>query len=171
MLSFQKFSMFRLFPRSISLHNIVHILYNIYIYIYYTYIYNIIYYYILQIETFHSKYYFFNTLKFLKCLLKTLEKVENQPLVFCLQNALRLCMIIILPLFVAIGLIRNLKYLAPLSTVANILIGISTTVTFWYVFQDMPPVNTVPLVADWRKWPLFFGTAVFALEGIGVVSL
>lgn len=77
----------------------------------------------------------------------------------------------LLPFVIAMNLIRNLKYLAPFSMIANFLVGLCMTITFWYVFQDLHTSKTVPLVADWHKWPMFFGTAIFALEGIGVVSL
>lgn len=87
------------------------------------------------------------------------------------QMSDRWYMLMLLPLVIIMNLIRNLKYLAPFSMIANFLVGICMTITFWYVFQDVPSNKSLPYVQDWHQWPLFFGTAIFALEGIGVVSL
>lgn len=90
---------------------------------------------------------------------------------YVLELNVRWYMLMMLPLVIAMNLIRNLKYLAPFSMIANFLVGICMTITFWYVFQDVPSTKSVPYITDWHKWPLFFGTAIFALEGIGVVSI
>lgn len=66
-------------------------------------------------------------------------------------------------------LIRNLKFLTPFSMIANILIFVGIIITFTYIFADLPPVADRTGITDVPQWPLFFGTVIFALEGIGVV--
>ncbi|CAA9995095.1 unnamed protein product [Nesidiocoris tenuis] len=65
--------------------------------------------------------------------------------------------------------VKNLKYLTPVSLVAAILTCTGLGVTFFYVFRGLKDVETVRLFAPWEKLPLFFGTAIYAFEGIGVV--
>lgn len=82
---------------------------------------------------------------------------------------LQIYMLCLLPLLIVINLIRNLKYLAPFSMLANLLVGSSVAICFYYMFQDLPSVDARPKFSTWEELPLFFGTAIFALEGIGVV--
>lgn len=82
---------------------------------------------------------------------------------------LRIYMVALLPLLILINLIRNLKYLSPLSMIANVLVATGMGVTFYYIFIDLPPVSSRPQIVSITELPTFFGTAIFALEGIGVV--
>lgn len=81
----------------------------------------------------------------------------------------RVYMAALLPLLICTNLIRNLKYLSPLSMIANVLVATGIGITFYYIFTDIPSVDTRPPVAGLATLPGFFGTAIFALEGIGVV--
>ncbi|CAK1551555.1 unnamed protein product [Leptosia nina] len=65
--------------------------------------------------------------------------------------------------------IRNLKYLVPFSTLANILLLVVFGITMYYVFIDLPPITDREMVASITTWPLFMSTVIFAMEGIGVV--
>ena len=65
--------------------------------------------------------------------------------------------------------IRNLKYLSPVSMLANILQFIGLGIIFYYLLQDMPYTWERKTFASWGQLPLYFGTAIYAFEGIGVV--
>ncbi|XP_061705979.1 proton-coupled amino acid transporter-like protein pathetic [Cydia pomonella] len=65
--------------------------------------------------------------------------------------------------------IRNLKYLAPFSGVANILLVATFLICSYYICSDFPDLSTRPMSVDIGKLPLFIGTVIFAMEGIGVV--
>lgn len=71
---------------------------------------------------------------------------------------------------VMLCLVKNLKYLTPVSLVAAIMTAWGLTVTFYYILQELPNTSTVKAFAGWQHLPLYFGTAIYAFEGIGVVS-
>ncbi|KAF9406839.1 hypothetical protein HW555_012926 [Spodoptera exigua] len=81
----------------------------------------------------------------------------------------RVYMAVLLPLLILMNLIRNLKYLAPFSMIANLLVGTGMGITFYYLFQDIPSLSERLPFTRVERLPTFFGTAIFALEGIGVV--
>lgn len=65
--------------------------------------------------------------------------------------------------------VPDLKYLAPVSMVANIFMGTGLGITFYYLVWDLPPLSSVPLVATIENFPQFFSITIFAMEAIGVV--
>ncbi|KAH9504004.1 hypothetical protein Btru_067524 [Bulinus truncatus] len=65
--------------------------------------------------------------------------------------------------------VRNLHMLAPFSTFANILTITGLIVTFQYIVQDLPNASDRPTYSNLNELPLFFGTAIFAVEGISLV--
>ncbi|XP_047519740.1 proton-coupled amino acid transporter-like protein pathetic [Pieris napi] len=78
------------------------------------------------------------------------------------------CVLTLVPLALLCQ-IRNLKYLVPFSTIANILLLGVFGITLYYVFLDLPPITDREMVASITTWPLFMSTVIFAMEGIGVV--
>merc|ERR1711892_19068 len=66
--------------------------------------------------------------------------------------------------------IKNLKYLSPCSILANILEFVGLGIIFYYIFATpLPSSDSVPWFTSPVKFPIFFGTAIFAFEGISVV--
>lgn len=77
--------------------------------------------------------------------------------------------IILFPILLS-ALVRNLKYLAPLSLVANAFMITGICTTFYFTTQDIPSPERRDYIASISSIPLYFGTAIFAFEGIGLVS-
>lgn len=78
---------------------------------------------------------------------------------------LRWYILALLPLLILINLVRNLKHLAIFSVIANIFVALCLIITAYYVLTDLPSPSERPAVAHYNKFPLFLGTAIFALEG------
>ncbi|CAH2215809.1 jg878 [Pararge aegeria aegeria] len=77
-------------------------------------------------------------------------------------------MFVFVPILI-ICMIRNLKYLTPFSTLANVLMAIGVGAVLYEATQDLPPVDSRVYLASWSQLPLYFGTAIYAFEGIGLV--
>jgi len=80
--------------------------------------------------------------------------------------------LIVVVFLIPLVFIRNIKNLAPLSIVANIGImgGLALVLYYILVYKELRSVSRLPLIKDWQEIPLYFGTAIYAFEGIGVVS-
>ncbi|XP_017133923.1 proton-coupled amino acid transporter-like protein pathetic [Drosophila elegans] len=82
--------------------------------------------------------------------------------------SLRLLICALLVPLILIAWVPNLKYLAPVSMVANVFMGLGLGITFWYLVQDLPSVESREFVT-WGTLPQFFSITIFAMEAIGVV--
>lgn len=83
---------------------------------------------------------------------------------------LRLYMTFLLLPLMAISSVRNLKLLAPFSSIAMCMTIASLSLIFYEIFQDMPSFDNRKPVGSIQSISLFFGTVLFAMESIGVVS-
>lgn len=77
---------------------------------------------------------------------------------------------ILLPL-ILINWVRDLKYLAPFSAIANAVTIVSFGIILYFIFRKVPTIADKEPVGELANFPLFFGTVLFALEAIGVVSI
>ncbi|XP_053233026.1 proton-coupled amino acid transporter 1-like [Podarcis raffonei] len=75
----------------------------------------------------------------------------------------------LLPFVILLVFIQNLKFLSIFSMLANLLMLSSLIMIYQYIVRGIPDPSHLPLVSQWKTYPLFFGTAIFAFEGIGVV--
>lgn len=76
--------------------------------------------------------------------------------------------IILVPILLS-SLITNLKYLALCSTLASACMLTGSAITLYFCTQDLPDIRERPFVGQLGDMPLFFGTAIFAFEGISLV--
>uniref|UniRef100_A0A6P4FK07 Proton-coupled amino acid transporter 1 isoform X1 n=1 Tax=Drosophila rhopaloa TaxID=1041015 RepID=A0A6P4FK07_DRORH len=81
---------------------------------------------------------------------------------------LRMLICVLLVPLILIAWVPNLKYLAPVSMVANVFMALGLGITFYYLVQDLPSVEERQLVT-WGTLPKFFSITIFAMEAIGVV--
>nr|XP_019939726.1 PREDICTED: proton-coupled amino acid transporter 1-like [Paralichthys olivaceus] len=93
----------------------------------------------------------------------------NQTQVLVPSFDSRLYMLCFLPAFVLLVFTPNLKFLAPLSLVANLVMTASLVLIYFYSITNITDPTNLPKVGRAKDYPLFFGTAIFAFEGIGVV--
>lgn len=82
---------------------------------------------------------------------------------------IRLCILVFLLPLICLSAIRNLKYLVPVSMLANVFMAISLSITIYYVVRDLPDIAERPLVRDFSAMPSSIAITIFAIEAIGVV--
>ncbi|CAK1554082.1 unnamed protein product [Leptosia nina] len=77
--------------------------------------------------------------------------------------------ILLIPLIFMVW-IKNLKYLAPVSMIANLFMGLGLGITFYFlVGTGELNIGKVALIKPHLEWPEFFSLTIFAMEAIGVV--
>lgn len=82
---------------------------------------------------------------------------------------IRICIATLLIPLILLSWVPNLKYLAPVSMIANLFMGVGLGITFYYLVTDLPSVTERPAVGNLMEMPGFFAIAIFAMEAIGVV--
>jgi proton-coupled amino acid transporter len=83
----------------------------------------------------------------------------------------RTYMLCLIPAVVLLGQIRHLKILVPFSVIANMSLTVGFAITLYYIFSDIQPLENIHYVSTWAQMPKFFATVIFAIEGIGTVSI
>lgn len=77
--------------------------------------------------------------------------------------------LLLIPL-ILLSWVPNLKYLAPFSTVANLFMGLSLGITFYYLAMDLPSIQARPPInPNFGQWPEMISITIFAMEAIGVM--
>ncbi|CAG9792101.1 unnamed protein product [Diatraea saccharalis] len=65
--------------------------------------------------------------------------------------------------------IRHLKYLAPFSLLANIMLMTTFIICLYYIFEGEISYIDKRVIGNPARFPAFLSTIIFAIEGIGVV--
>ncbi|XP_047989551.1 proton-coupled amino acid transporter-like protein pathetic [Leguminivora glycinivorella] len=78
------------------------------------------------------------------------------------------CLILLVPMSI-LTQIRHLKWLAPFSFLANVLLVLTFAICLFYIFKDPISIEGVRAVGHVSRFPAFLSTVIFAIEGIGVV--
>ncbi|CAB0007155.1 unnamed protein product [Nesidiocoris tenuis] len=99
---------------------------------------------------------------------KYFEAVANQYVDYELNQ--RLCISTLLVPLIILSWIPDLKYLAPVSMVANVFMGLGLCITFSYLFDDLSSPFELPQFGRVYDLPQFFSITIFTMEVVGVVS-
>ena len=85
--------------------------------------------------------------------------------------SIQILMSMVLGPMVLFCLIKDLKILAPFSTLANALMIGSMLVILYELFFNgsLLPLNELEMVAPFKNWPIYFSSAIYAFEGISLV--
>lgn len=70
----------------------------------------------------------------------------------------------------AICSIRRLRVLAPFAYAANIIYLFAVSIVMYCFFTNLQSASTLTKFGKLSDLPLFFGTVMFAFEGIAVVN-
>lgn len=68
-------------------------------------------------------------------------------------------------------MIDNLQVLVPFSTIANLLTLASFGIVCSFISQNLPDLKNYTFFGDFKKYPVYFGSTMFSIEAIGVVSI
>lgn len=75
-----------------------------------------------------------------------------------------------MPLIMVCANLRRLRFIAPLSTLANFALMTGVITILYYSCSDLSLENRRYSYAKWSELPTMFGIIMFSFEGIGLVS-
>uniref|UniRef100_A0A904A491 Amino acid transporter transmembrane domain-containing protein n=1 Tax=Anopheles quadriannulatus TaxID=34691 RepID=A0A904A491_ANOQN len=110
---------------------------------------------------------FFSVCVYLLFIATTLRDVINNELGIDWDTRIYILLTAVPLIFVT--QVRDLRYLVPFSALANTLILVTFGITLYYIFREPIDLSNRELFPEITALPSFFGTVVYAVEGIGVV--
>ncbi|XP_068632472.1 proton-coupled amino acid transporter-like protein CG1139 [Battus philenor] len=107
------------------------------------------------------------------CVIFFVFVAENMKQVFDFHGyevSLRMHLCYLLPPLILLNLVKDLKVMTPLSTVSNIVTILGLILVFFYLIEDDVNIEKDTLyMKKYSAIPIFIGTALYALEAVGVV--
>ena len=85
------------------------------------------------------------------------------------EISVRVSIIIYLVPLLLLTSIRNLKFLAPVSILANSCMATGLAITVYYFVKDLPNIQERPFFGDASELSVATTMTVFAIEAIGVI--
>ncbi len=82
----------------------------------------------------------------------------------------KIWILMLCPVYILLSFIKNLDSLAWLSFVSNILMVTGFICIFLHIFETLHNPIHLPAVAPAHDLPVFFASAIFTYESIGLVS-
>lgn len=82
---------------------------------------------------------------------------------------IRVCIVVFLVPLILLCCIRSLKYMAPVSMLANICMALGLSIMVYYFVNDLPELKTCEVVGDLSGIPASIAITIFAMEAIGVI--
>lgn len=72
--------------------------------------------------------------------------------------------------FYLVSCVKNLRLLAPVSLLGNLVSAVTYGVIVYYASQNLNNFQNLTMFGKLQDYPLFFGTALFSLQSIGVMT-
>lgn len=82
---------------------------------------------------------------------------------------IRICILVFMLPLVLLSWIRSLKFLAPVSMLANLCMATGLGITIFYFVKDLPDIRECKIVGDINAIPSSIAITIFAITAIGVV--
>ncbi|XP_003743310.1 proton-coupled amino acid transporter-like protein CG1139 [Galendromus occidentalis] len=103
---------------------------------------------------------------------KSIEEIMKNTVGPSADFGTKFYLAMVLPVMIIYNFIRSLKTLSYASSFANALQAVGMVMIFYMIFKDgLPSIHNpkVHLTGSLAELPLYFGTAIYAFEGIGIV--
>lgn len=75
-----------------------------------------------------------------------------------------------IPMWV-LSLIPNLKKLAVVSKISNLLLSVGLVIIYIYTCQNLPPLSSVDMIVSPRSLPITLGLILYAFEATPLVFI